>query len=134
MIFIVCILHVPNAFGPVRRRRSDTDFSPPLGYQYRHGIIPRRRKLPTRPVIQIDVTIAISQLQTSPEKSFRSRPPYPSRFDTERHKLHVMRRPLPPAPDRFLPRRLLLLFTVLCPPTRVIIRYACALAAAPPLG
>jgi hypothetical protein len=27
VIFIVCILHVPNAFGPVRRRRSDTDFS-----------------------------------------------------------------------------------------------------------
>ena len=27
MIFIVCILHIPNAFRPVRRRRSNTDLA-----------------------------------------------------------------------------------------------------------
>ena len=55
MILIICVLHVTNAFRPVHRSCSDTDFGPPFGHQYRQGIVPRRRELPTRPVIQIDV-------------------------------------------------------------------------------
>ena len=58
MIFIVCILHLANALGPVRFRRCNTDLGPSLGYQNRQRVIPRGGELGTRPMVEIDVTIA----------------------------------------------------------------------------
>ena len=63
MVFIVCILHLANALGPVRFRRCNTDLGPSLGYQNRQRVIPRRGELGTRPMVEIDVAIAARQLQ-----------------------------------------------------------------------
>ena len=63
VVFIVCILHLANALGPVRFRRCNTDLGPSLGYQNRQRVIPRRGELCTRPMVEIDVTIAARQLQ-----------------------------------------------------------------------
>ena len=55
VVFIVCILHLANALGPVRFRRCNTDLGPSLGYQNRQRVIPRRGELGTRPMVEIEM-------------------------------------------------------------------------------
>ena len=91
VIFMICVLHVPNALRPVTTRCGNTNLSPPFRHQDRQSVIPRGRELRARPMIQVHVAIAIRQLQTFHEKLSRSRPPSPSRLDTKWYKLDVVR-------------------------------------------
>ena len=86
VVVMICVLHVSNALRPVTTRCGNTNLGPAFGYQNRQIIIPLGGEFRARPVIQVDITIAVRQLQTVAKELARSRPPSPSRLESSHAK------------------------------------------------
>ena len=59
VVFMICVLHISDALRPVATRCGNTNLGPAFGYQDRQSIIPRRGEFRARPVVQVDITIAV---------------------------------------------------------------------------